>query len=246
MGTELAVLNRGKEVLKKTTDLNTVATAMVTDELAVQETTPFPKIPGARELTEDLRELIASIPGVFSQVNLDERRTLKEHELVALRKEQKALDTVVKALDKRIEDIKEIVRTGMDADAEERGLAIPKAIVKRGQTVEQATPRDKDGHYILAKGKGRPYRLPINNTGEVYSQEYRNGSVTVDGQKLMEMHERGEIPRDVMLAFTREARVLDEAKAAAYIRDHPEEGLEYLKAITTIGTPGTSLCVRKA
>lgn len=247
MGAELAVL-RGREVLKKTSDINTVASALVEDEVAAAEgkVIPFPKLPKPRELTYELSEQLVKVPGVFGRVELDERRTLSEDELTALYEEHQTLDGVVKALAKRIEDLKEYVRTDMDVRAEEDNLAFPKDIVRGKATVAKATPRDRKGHYILAEGKGRPYKVPVKGTDRAYSQEFSQGKVTVDGDKLLDLYEAGEITRDELLAFTRETRVLDESKAGAALRENPERALEILKMITTHEPPSTSLYVREA
>lgn len=247
MSQEVAVL-RGREVLKRTSDINTVASALVEDDLPATDgqVIPFPKLPKPRKVTRELQAQMDRLPGVFGWVELEERRTLSDAELEELRTEHKTLDEVMTALRKRIEDLKEIVRTDMDVRAEEDNIAFPKDIVRKGVVVAKATPRDSKGHYILAKGKGQPYKVPIDGTGEAYSQEFRQGKVTVEGEKLLDLYDAGKITRDELLAFTRETRVLDESKAGAALREDPERALEILRMITTHEPPSTALFVREA
>lgn len=252
MGAELELaVKRGKEVLKKTSNLDTVATAMVSGELTLPEINgalkDFPKLPLEREYTTELDEQVRQVRGVFGRVNPESRRTLSDRELTMVREEHRVLDFVSKALNDRVEDLKEYVRTSIDVSAEEQGIAVPKSKVdtETGEVIVAATPRDAKGHYILAKEKN-PFKVAINGTGEAYSQEFKKGKVSVDGEKLLDLYEAGEISREEYLAFTRETRVLDEGKAGEFIRKNSERGLEILKKITTQGPPSTQLYVRKA
>lgn len=247
MELEPAVVERGRTLLKKKeATLSDVALAVTQDVTEVKDPKPFPAVPKGRTLTEAVRNVLKSVPQVFGSVQMETRRTLSEAELEQVYTEHAVLDTVCKTLKARVEDIKEIVRTHMDVDAEERNLARAKEVHRGGKLAAEATPRDSKGHFLLAQETGHPYRIPIPGTDKEYSLEYRAGKVTLDGDALLGMFERGEISREEYLGFTRETRVLDETRATNFIKRNPERGMDILAKITHQEPPSTSLYIRKA
>lgn len=247
-----AAIERGRIALKSDdATLGTVAKAMVDADVAdaplAPEAQPFPDLPKRVELTDKVRRAMNALPKLFGAVQPELRRTLSDRELNDLYFEREAIRTVTTALSGRDDAIKETVRNHMDADAEERGVAVPKAQVdkKTGEVIVPATPRDSHGHYVLATPEKRE-EVPIPGTNQMFVREYRRPSVSVDLSALLKMYEDGEITREEFLGMTRETRVLDEGKVWNFVRRYPERGLELLGKITKHGAPGTNFNVRKA
>jgi hypothetical protein len=248
MGTELELaVKRGKDVLKKTDSLNKVAEAMAAvDTPLSDESVEFPALPEPRELSSAVRQAMSMLPDCYGAVNPTDRRTLSEDELTDLYREHEYLREAGAAIASRAKDIREIVLTHMDVRAEVENRAVPRSVVRGGKTIVPATPRDKDGHYLLATPQN-PEQVKVPGTGKAYSAEYRNGKVTVNADDmLLALHEADKISRSEYLAFTREVRVLDERGATDFINDSPERGLEILRDITSHVAPGMNLNVRKA
>lgn len=222
----------------------------VPDHVPSKEVAPFPDVPQTKVLTEKEKEALLALPTVFGKVVVETRRSLQEQEIAAVAQERDVLKTIVSVLAGREAVVNEYIRHHVDVDAEERGVAVRADVIRGEKVIVEATPRDADGHYILAS-KGNPTRVHIPNTNEDFSLEYRAGragSVTIDSHALLDLYEAGEITREQYLALTVERRVFDEAKAtAAVIKD--ESLLEVIAKIsrrTGETKPGTSLYVRKA
>jgi hypothetical protein len=204
--------------------------------LPEEAVTLVPSVPRTRVLTDDDRKALAKLPKVFGQVVVEERRVLTGAEIATLHEEREVVKKVTEVLTGRVDVINSNIRHHVDVAAEAEGL------------VDEDTPRDKDGHYILAS-KGNPTRVPIPGTNEDFSLEYRSGKdngVFIDSNDLLDLYDDGKISREDYLALTREVRVFDEDKAAkAVLKD--ERLLEVIamaakpKAPTK---PGTSLYVR--
>lgn len=210
---------------------------------------PFPPVPQTPILTDEDKAALVRLPEVFGKVIVEQRRRLEDDEIAALYDEREVVKQVMSVLDGRVEVINENVRTHVDVDHEERGIAVPKDFVREGKVLTEATPRDAKGHYIFARPQ-QPTRVRIPGTNMDFSLEYRKGSdsgVTIDSNHLLDLYEAGEITREQYLAVTREVRVFDEKKAsAAILRD--ETLLEVIAKVTkrvAPGKPGTNLQVRK-
>jgi hypothetical protein len=243
------VMAAGRIVLKKGSwTLKEVAEAVVDplpDLTGYTETIPFPPAPKPVVLTDEVKASLGALPGVFGQINMTERRALTNEEILAVKSEQDIVREVLAALNGRDEAIKEMVRHTMDVRAEEAGVAVPKAVkAGNGTVIVAATPRDKEGHYILS-AKSKPERLPIPQTNMEYSREFRAGSLTIAGSDLDTLHKDGKVSREDYLAFTVEKRVFDEDKAKKAITDKPER-MSILRLISSRSGAGTSLFVRKA
>lgn len=243
---------KGQIVLKEGGDLKAVQAALVEPYHAdVSRTTevPFPEVPKPVELTPEVKDALNRLGDVFAVVQPETRRTLTDDEKKAVHAEREVLKVIADLISQRDESLKTIIRHHMDVDAEERGVAVPKAVVHGGHVVVEATDRDASGHYILCAPQN-PERCPIPGENLEWSREYRAGRVSTntDPGTLLDLLESGEIDRQTYLAMTREVRVFDERKALENAANKPEvrEGiLKAIKAITTVGKPSVSLFVRK-
>ena len=214
------------------------------------EVVPFPDVPKTPILTDEDKAALAKLPSVFGKVLVEERRSLAGQEIADLFEERETVRQVMDVLKGRVDVINENVRTHVDVDAEERGVAVPKDYVRSGRVLAEATPRDAAGHYIFAS-KGNPTRVNIPGTNQAFSLEYRAGSdggAYIDANHLLDLLEAGEITRDQYLSLTSERRVFDEDKATkAIIKDPSLLGI--IAKITRRSSPtkpGTSLFIRKA
>lgn len=191
-----------------------------------------PKAPAAVAMTDELREALEMLPKVFGQAQVTEIRQLTETERRALGEEQRVVEAILKPLEMRAEAIKETVRHHMDQVALAEGK------------VGQDTETDRHGHYVIA-AKGEPERVAIPGTDKEWSREYRAGAVSIEGHRLLEMYEAGEIDRKTYLAMTRQVRVFDEHKALAAMEKDPGL-LPVFRKLIKRGRPVLSLYVRKA
>jgi hypothetical protein len=245
-------LAQGRIVLKESgVTLKAVQEAVVEPyvaDVARTEEVPFPAPPQPLTITPEVEAAIEALPKVFARVQPETRRALTDAENADVYAEREALRTIIDLLKQRDEDLKVLVRTHMDVDAEERNIAVPKAVVDEatGQVIVEATERDIHGHYVLAS-KGQPERCRIPGVNKEWSREFRAGTTSVDTTVLTEMGKAGEISRAAFLAMTREVRVFDETKAldsAVHNDDVRDDVLKAIRRMTTTGKPGTALFVR--
>jgi len=232
--TELSpLIKQGQIALREGASLAAVAAAMLVEMPEVEALAPAaPTVPAPVELTPEVKQALEQMSEVFAAVQPTERRRLSDTEVAALYIERDVVKKVGEVLAGREENIKEYVRNHLDVVAEETGRT------------DANTPRDGKGHYVVAE-KGKPERLPIAGTNQAFSREFRSGKASVDGSRLLDMYEAGEISREDYLAFTREMRVFDEDKALKAINDDPKR-LEILARLAVPANPTTSLFVRKA
>lgn len=241
-------VERGRVAIKENKSLEEIAEAVL-DETPVTITdvvVPFPALPKPLELTDEHKKALRSLAKVFGQVQKTERGTLTPEEIAAVYEEREVLRTITELLSGREDAIKEYVRHHFDVDAEERGVAVPKAVIDRatGTVIVEPSPRSKDGHYVLGT-KGNPERLPIPGTNMEWSREFRADKPQVEGSRLKELFEAGEISKEEYYAFTREQRVFDADKARESLKKNPAL-LGVLRRISTRTGVGSSLFVRKA
>jgi hypothetical protein len=233
--TELSpLIKQGQIALKdpKAT-LASVAAALLVEMPEVEALAPAkPTVPAPVELTSEIKQALAQVAEVFAAVQPTERRRLSDTEVAALYLERDVVKTVAGVMADREENIKEYVRNHLDIVAEETGM------------VDDNTPVDGKGHYVVAT-KGNPERLNVAGTNQAFSREFRSGKASVDGSRLLDLYEAGDISREDYLAFTREVRVFDEDKALKAINDDPKR-LEILARLAVPGAPSASLFVRKA
>lgn len=220
---KLALRKNGATVL-------TVAQALI-DQVAYDAAKEL-KAPASVEMTEDLRQALTLLPKVFGQVQVTEIRQLTDDERSALGEEQDVIEAIQDALETREKAIKESVRHHMDLVAIAEGK------------VTKDTETDAHGHYVVAS-KGNPERVSIPGTDREWSREYRAGRVEIDGDRLLDLYEAGEISRKQYLAMTKAVRVFDETKAMAAMEKDP--GLiNVFRKLIKRGRPSLSLYVRKA
>ena len=232
--TELATtaFDRAALVLKREgkVALKDVAEVLVSDAPAPVPAQPKP--PKVLELTEAQRYALDAIGSIFGTVQPDTVRALTDEENAALYGERHVIDSIIEPLTERREAIKDAVRNHMDIVAAGLGL------------VTDETPIDKDGHVVVA-AKGAPERVAIPGTSQAWSREYRSPTVSLRGDRLLDMYEAGEIDRETYLSMTREVRVFDEDKAMAALSKNPGL-LGVIAKLADKGQPSTALFVRKA
>lgn len=193
----------------------------VTEELLgaiPQEAAPtdFPELPVPLTASKEIRDALRTLSQTFNGVVVTDRRTLTEDEIAAIGKEYAALQMVLKLIAQREDQIKEVVRTHQDVDAEEKGLAHPKDVVLNGNVVAKATERDAKGHYILA-AKGSPQDTPIPGSTLKFSNQFTSGRVIKDLGAIDEAYLNGEIDEGTYKACTVVKRVPDADRVKAYV-----------------------------
>ena len=187
---------------------------------------------------------LKNLTGYSTRSRSTERRSLTDKEIAAITAERVILTQIGAALAARDKIIAETIRVHMDVDAEEKGLAIPadKTDPATGQVIVAATPRDQNGHYLLA-GPQQPHQVPAGPVQ--WSQEYSAAAPMPSDGELQAAYQVGSITREDYLAVTREVRSFDAIRARELIRSAPARGLAVLRRITVGGTPKSSLYLRK-
>lgn len=247
----VSIIERGTYVLKHNPNATLAEiAAAITEEVpnfwtVPGQVVPFPDVPTPVVMTPEIQEALNALPEVFGKVSVDKRRTMTEEEILDVYKEHEALKALEDVLKSRRDNLKTYVRHHLDVDAEERNIAVPADVFdKKGNKIADASPRDPHGHYVLGE-KGKPERLHIPGTNQDFSREASSYKAQVDGDRLRELHEAGEISREDYLALTREVRVFDEDKARkALAKDKRLFGV--LARITQRGGMKSALYVRKA
>jgi len=196
----------------------------------------FPALPKPVQLTDKARTALGQISKLFGGFQLTERRPLTDKELVQLTDEASVITEAAKPLAARIEVIAEMLRVHMDAQTEQSAGRLGRVV----RSVPRILSGKAKGHYLLA-GAASPYKVSVPGYEQCWEQRYVSGSAVTDPAKLLELYEAEEITREEYLALTREQRVYDEDKVAAFVRKHPARGLEILAAITTRKDPGAQL-----
>ena len=176
----------------------------------------FPEMPKPLEATAEIRKALKTLSTTFNKTLVTDRRTLSTEEVAALGEEYEAIQAVARLLSTREEQIKEIVRTHQDVEAEERGEAFPVDVKRNGNVVASATPRDAKGHYILSS-KGQPNDLEIPGTTLKFSNQFSSGKVTENLGEITRMYEAGEIDEKAYREMTVVQRVPDSDKVRRYV-----------------------------
>jgi len=207
------------------------------------EAQPFPALPRKVAIPGTFTAALQILLDMLNSVELDSRRSLAQTEVDLLTREKNVITAVGTVLAAREKAISEIIRVHMDVAAEEAGVAIPRdQAAPDGTVIVAATPRDQNGHYLLA-GPQAPHQV---QSGPVaWSQEYGASAPAPSDGELQAAFEGGEITAEDYNSVTRLVRVFDPIKARAYIRKSPARGLSVLRRITRGGTPRASLYLRK-
>lgn len=214
------------------------------EHVPAAEAVPFPELPAPIPMTAEALAALRRLPKIFGGFDLDERRALTQDELGLLMDETSVISQIAAVLGPRLEQIKETVRVHMDAEAEKSGAAIPADVFgPDGTVIQAATPRDQNGHYLLARPK-QGHQVPAGLMAWV--QEYRSGSAVPSDDELAAAYENGDITREEYLAFTEPVRAFSPDKARGFIRRNPARGLAILRRITRRKPPTSALAVRKA
>lgn len=240
--TELVPVSRSTKLALKEAPLKEVAETLL-GELPVDKEAPqdFPKLPDALTATAEIRAALKTLSTTFNKTVVTERRTMTTEEVAAIGVEYEAIQRVAKLLEERAEQIKEIVRTHQDVEAEEQGLAFPKDVVHNGTVVAPATPRDAKGHYLLA-AKGAPRDTQVPGTTLKFSAQFTSGRSKTDLDEIQRMYEAGEIDETEYKAMTVVRRVPDEAKVKTYVLKSGR--VDILGRIVKKGRDGTALYLR--
>lgn len=224
-----SIIAQGRLALRKDgADLKSVAAAMLEDEPYDEARTAEPA--KRVEMSDALVHALGVLPAVFGSRQVTEIRQLTEEELRLLGEEQITISEIVKPLETRLEAIKETVRHHMDLTAVADGK------------VSADTERDSHGHVVVAR-KSKPEQVAIPGQNKVWSREYRAGRVDIDGARLLDLYETGEITREQYLSFTKAIRVFDEDKAFNAMAKDPSL-IGVFRRIIKKGRPGTSLFLR--
>lgn len=155
-----------------------------------------------------------------------ERRELTELEknsLLHLLVAEKTLKALVERVEK---SLKPAIFNHLDVQAERTGAA------------NQATPRHKDGYYILDG------EVTIEGLGYKATRETRAGTVSLTAEDLAQLENEGTITHDEFLKLTRQVRVVEEAHLMAQLADNPDLAQKIALA-TKQGSPTVALNLRK-
>lgn len=239
--TTLVPVTRNQKIVLKDATLD-----RVTEELLgaiPQDAAPaeFPELPVPLTASKEIRDALRTLSQTFNGVTVTERRTLTEDEIAAIGKEYEALQKVLKLIGEREEQVKEIIRTHQDVDAEQKGLAHPKDVKLNGNIVAKATERDAKGHYILA-AKGTPQDTVIPGTTLKFSNQFTSGRVTKHLGAIDEAYLNGEIDEATYKACTVVKRVPDADKVKAYVLKTGDTSM--LARIIKRGRNGSSMYLR--
>ena len=214
-------------------DLRTNATLSLDDLQGLLQDLP-PQIPAASAppkttvvVTPDLTEAIALLPQILCSVAPATRRSLNSAERARLAMEKRTIDKVKATLEKRLKEIAEIAHMDADTTAEQAGV------------VNEHTPRDEKGHYVIARSK-TPETRPGDDTDD-WSREYRPGKRTPAHERAKQHLADGVITREDYMAVTAQERRVVLAKIDALVADEATKarGMR-LKALLVDETPATT------
>jgi len=201
----------------------------------------FPELPARLEVTPKLKAALEALPGLFARIQPERRRALDSSEIKDLGDELVAIKEILTVLGQREEDVKEYVRNHQDAVAEQEGRAFAKDVTVAGNVIQEATPRDAKGHYLLAT-PGNPEVTPVPGTTVKLANQYSSGKLKTDLEALTRLHEAGEIDRKTYLAVSEERRVVNARK----LQDHVLKTgrVDLLAAVSSRGLPSSAMYVR--
>lgn len=195
-----------------------------------------PERPNATPLTPELAAAFAQAPEVWNSVAPATRRALSRTERARLAEEKLVLDQLKKALADRLAEISKTVQNDADVTAEKAGV------------VSETTPRDEDGHYIIARPKD-PETFPAAD-GYVWSRELRTGSTTPQHKKALELLDGGVLTPEDYKAATAPGRLVSVDKIEAMVKspddDTKARGLRLRELLIKTTAPTTTVYLRPA
>lgn len=239
--TALVPVTRNQRIVLKDAPIDKIAEELLGGIPQDEAPAEFPELPVPLTASKEIRDALRTLSQTFNGVTVTERRTLTEEEIAAIGKEYEALQKVLKLIGEREEQVKEIVRTHQDVDAEQKGLAHSKDVVLNGNVVAKATERDAKGHYILA-AKGSPQETVIPGSTVKFSNQFSSGRVTKDLGAIEKAYQAGEIDEKTYRACTVVRRVPDVEKIRTYVLRTGDTGM--LARIVKRGRNGSSMYLR--
>lgn len=214
--TALVPISRIQKLALSEAPLKEVAEQLLTDIPLDDAPQAFPDLPEPLTATKEIRTALKVLSTTFNKTVVVDRRTMTPEEIAAIGEEYEAIQQVSKLLAKREEQVKEIVRTHQDVEAEEAGKAFPETIRRNGEVVVEATERDARGHYILS-AKGSPTDTPIPGKTLRFSNQFSSGRTSEDLGAIDRMYAGGEIDETTYKAVTVTKRVPDPQRVRAYV-----------------------------
>jgi hypothetical protein len=239
--TALVPVTRNQRIVLKDATIDKVAEELLGAIPQDDAPNDFPELPTPLTASKEIRDALRTLSQTFNGVVVSERRTLTEDEVAAIGKEYEALQKVLSLITDREEQVKEIIRTHQDVDAEQKGLAHAKDVVLNGNVVAKATERDKNGHYILAAPKN-PQQTTIPGSTMTFSNQFTSGRVTKDLGAIEKAYLNGEIDEKTYRACTVVRRVPDAEKVKAYVLRTGDTKM--LARIVKRGRNGSSMYLR--
>lgn len=216
MTTALVSVSRQQRIALKDATLPQVTEALLGFIPEEEGFGTFPKLPAPLEATAETRKSFATLGKVFNKVILTARKRMTDEELADLGAEYSDIQRVAKLLKEREDQIKEYIRTHQDVVAEESGLAFPADVIRNGQRIVTATPRDTKGHYLLAAPQNPEVTEIPGTNGLKFSAQYTSGRTSEDLNYVVRAYEAGEIDEETYKACTVLVRVPDARKIRAH------------------------------
>lgn len=239
--TELVALSRTQKLQLKDKNLKDITLELLGEIPQEEASNDFPSLPSPLTATAEIRQALKVLSTTFNKTVVTDRRTLTDEETAAIGVEYEAIKAVAKLLEEREGQVKEIVKTHQDVEAEEKGLAFPKDVMRGGKLVAEATPRDKDGHYILA-AKGEPVDTKIPGTTLRFSTQFSSGRASENLGAIEQMYADGEITEAEYKSMTEVRRVPSAEKIRAFVLKTGRTDI--LGRIVKKGRDGSALYLR--
>lgn len=216
MSNALVPVSRANKIALKAAPIEEVAEQLLGEIPLEAAPTDFPDLPAAITASKEIKDALVSLRKFFNETSVSDRRTLTEDETESLGQEYAAIQKVLKLIEKRETQIKEIIRTHQDVEAEEQGKAFPRDVVRNGNIIAKATDRDKNGHYILAAPK-EPQVTKIPGMTESFANQFVTGKLVKDFGAIDRAYAAGEIDDETYRAVTVTKRVPDPDRIRAYV-----------------------------
>jgi hypothetical protein len=218
-----STLDNIKALVKRSPDFNSVLKGLAQSYAPAAK----PKVASLPVISEDDHSAIKKLVSVFGVVAPTSRRKLAPAERDALMTERETLDTVDKLVTKRKEAIRTIAYHHLDIEAEEDGL------------VDENTPRDKDGHYILEG---------FVDTGHAkgFKRSPRDGTAVLTVDAIRTLEGLGVITHDEFLEATKQTRIVHDDGILNLLKRRPELTQAFADAVSYTGrTSAMTLAAEK-
>ena len=214
--TNIVPVTKNQRIALKEAPLEEVAEALLGYMPVSATPNTFPAVPTPLKADRATRTSFTNLGKIFNRVVPETRRSLFSQELADIGQEYTDLQNVKNLLETRLEQIKEIVRTHQDVEAEQSGIAFPERIVRNGNVIVEATPRDQHGHYLLSAPQ-KPVVTEIPESDKQFSNEFRSGRSKTDLTILTADHENGVLDDETYRQITKTVRVVDPEKLRKHV-----------------------------